>query len=298
MQIADPCNSRSTIEVFVNGGIQKAKQRLDCQVIKSFLAGTMVSFGCLLMVTVGGGSLPVITYLGPGVHKLLQAFVFPVGLVLIVITGADIFTGNVTVFTISTLHKKTTWIELALCWTVSFFGNLLGCIFVQYILVYFAGLLINEPYRSFVMQIAETKGKIRWHEMFLRGIGGNWLVCLALWLAASSHDLHSKILGIYLPISLFIAVGYEHCVANMFTVQMGMILGANLSIGKYISHVLIPVTLGNVIGGAFFVGLIYWYLYLARSSKNNEQKNSLEHKFSDSSKSWTYNNQFKLEERF
>src|ERR1019366_5226027 len=101
-------------------------------------------------------------------------------------------------------------------------------------------------------------------QLFLRGIGGNWLVCLALWLGASARDLNSKIIGIYLPIWLFIAVGYEHSVANMFTVQMGMILGADLSVGKYILRILMPVTLGNILGGGFFVGFTYWYLYLAK----------------------------------
>jgi formate/nitrite transporter len=113
------------------------------------------------------------------------------------------------------------------------------------------------------MKFAETKGNTQWHQLFLRGIAGNWLVCLALWMGTSARDLNSKIIGIFLPIWLFIAVGYEQLIANMFTVQMGMIFGADLSIGKYISCVMIPVTLGNIIGGSVFVGFTYWYLYLA-----------------------------------
>jgi formate transporter len=167
---------------------------------------------------------------------------------------------------VSTLHRKTTWFNLIISWIVSFFGNLGGCLFFQYILVYYAGLLSNDPYRSFTVQLAELKGNIKWHEIFLRGIGGNWLVCLSLWLATSARDLHSKIIGIYLPIWLFVAVGYEHSIANMFTVQMGMMLGANVSVGKYISCILIPVTLGNILGGGFFVGFTYWYLYLAKNA--------------------------------
>jgi formate/nitrite transporter len=112
--------------------------------------------------------------------------------------------------------------------------------------------------------LAETKGRTQWHEMFLRGIAGNWLVCLGVWLGTSARELSSKIIGIYLPIWLFVAVGYEHSIANMFTVQMGMILGANLSVGKYIACVMIPVMLGNIVGGGFFVGFTYWYLYLAK----------------------------------
>ena len=146
---------------------------------------------------------------------------------------------------------------------ISFFGNLLGCLFFQYPLVYQAGLLSDDPYRSFAVKFAETKGSTEWHQMFLRRIGGNWIICLVVWLSTSARDLNSKIVAIYLPIWLFVAVGYEHSIANMFTVQMGMLLGANLSVGKYIYSVLIPVTLGNIVRGGFFVGFIYWYLYLA-----------------------------------
>jgi formate/nitrite transporter len=170
---------------------------------------------------------------------------------------------------VSTLHKKTTWINLLISWAVSFCGNFAGCLFFQYILVYHAGLLTAEPYRSFTMRYAEIKGNTEWHQLFLRGIGGNWLVCLALWMGTSARDLNSKIVGIYLPVWLFIAVGYEHSIANMFTVQMGMILGANLSVGRYIWNVLIPVTLGNIIGGGLFVGVIYWYLYLMKQTDTN-----------------------------
>jgi formate/nitrite transporter len=200
---------------------------------------------------------------------MIQAAVFPIGLVLVIITGADLFTGNTMILVVSTLHRKTTWINLLISWSVSFFGNLVGCLFFQYILVYYAGLLSYDPYRSFTIGLAEMKGNIEWHQIFLRGIGGNWLVCLAFWLGTSARDLNSKIIGIYLPIWLFVAVGYEHSIANMFTVQMGMILGANLSVAKYILCVLIPVVLGNILGGGLFVGCTYWYLYLAKKTDTN-----------------------------
>ncbi|CAF4916006.1 unnamed protein product [Rotaria sp. Silwood1] len=226
MTTIDTRNFQDTIELISIYGVQKTKQRIDHMIIKGFFAGVLLSFGGLLLLIVGGGSTPMIQNFGPSIHKLLQGIVFPIGLVLIVITGADLFTG----------------------------------------------LLSNDPYRLFTIQLAETKGNIKWYEIFLRGIGGNWLVCLSLWLASSARELYSKILGIYLPICVFIVVGYEHSIANMFTVQMGMILGANLSIGKYILHVLIPVTLGNIIGGGIFVGFAYWYLSLPKKF-NTDVKN-------------------------
>jgi formate/nitrite transporter FocA (FNT family) len=88
-------------------------------------------------------------------------------------------------------------------------------------------------------------------------------------MGTSARELNSKIIGIYLPIWLFVAVGYEHSIANMFTVQISMMLGANLSVGKYIGSVLAPVTLGNIVGGGFFVGVIYWYLYLMKQAKTD-----------------------------
>jgi formate/nitrite transporter len=271
MAISDAYSVSETIQIISATGVKKSKQRIDHLIIKSLLAGVLVSFGGLFLITVGGGSAPLAQSFGSSIHRMTQAAVFPIGLILIVFTGADLFTGNTMTLTVSTLHRKTKWFHLAISWTVSFFGNLFGCLFFQYIFVYHAGLLSNEPYRSYTMRFAEAKGNIEWYQMFLRGIGGNWLVCLALWLATSARDLNSKVIGIFLPIWLFISVGYEHSIANMFTVQMGMLLGANLSIGKYILRVLIPVTLGNIVGGGFFVGVIYWYLYLARNDATDSK---------------------------
>ena len=253
-----------TAQLISAAGYKKAKQRIDHMIMKSFLAGVLLSFGGLFLLTVGGGSTVVTESMGSSIHKMIQAAVFPIGLIILILTGADLFTGNTMILTVSTLHKKTTWLNLIIGWVVSFFGNFVGCLFFQYILVYHAGLLTSEPYRSYTIRYAEIKGYTEWYQLFLRGIGGNWLVCLAVWLSTSARDLHSKVIAIFLPIWLFVAVGYEHSIANMFTVQMGMILGANLSIGRYILNVLIPVTLGNIVGGAVFVGFMYWYLYLAK----------------------------------
>jgi len=260
-----------TIKLISVSGVKKAKQRIDHTIIKSVLAGIILSFSGLFLLTVGGGSTPLKELLGSSIHKIISAAVFPIGLVLVLGTGAELFTGNTMALTVSTLHRKTTWIDLVTSWVVSYCGNLVGCLLFQFIFVYYAGLLSTEPYRTFTMKYAEAKGNTEWIQMFLRGIGGNWLVCLAIWMATCSREINSKIAGIYLPIWLFISVGFEHSIANMFTVQMGMILGANLSVGKYILNVMLPVTLGNIIGGGFFVGVVYWYLYLPKENDNDIQ---------------------------
>ncbi|CAF0849848.1 unnamed protein product [Adineta steineri] len=262
MSMSDAYNVYDTIQFISALGVKKAKQSIDHMIIKSVLAGVLLSFSGLFMLTVGGGGAPIEQNLGPGVLKMVQAAVFPIGLILIVITGGELFSGNIMTLVVSTLHGKTKWHHIIISWIVSFLGNLVGCIFFQYIFVYYAGLLTHDPYRSFTVHLAETKGSTQWHQLFLKGIAGNWLVCLAIWLGTSARELVSKIVGGFLPLWLFVAVGYEHAIANMFTVQMGMILGANLSIGKYIACVMIPVTLGNILGGGLFVGVTYWYLYL------------------------------------
>jgi len=266
--VADAYNIYQTVEILSTNGYKKANQRIDHMLIKSFLAGVLLSFGGLFLLTVGGGSAPLAQNFGPGVQKMLQASVFPIGLILIILTSADLFTGNTMILMISTLHKKTSWLNLLLTWSISYIGNFLGCLFFQFILVYYAGLLESEPYRSYSIKYAEYKGYTEWYQLFLRAISGNWLVCLGVLLGVSARDLSSKIIGVYLPIWLFVAVGFEHSIANMFTVQMGMILGANVSILRYILNVLIPVTIGNIIGGGVFVGFVYWYLYLAKKVDN------------------------------
>ncbi|UJR29438.1 hypothetical protein I4U23_010650 [Adineta vaga] len=267
--MADAFDISETFHHLSHLGIKKAKQRIDHQFIRSFLGGILLSFSGLFLLTAGGGSLPLKEQFGSSIHKIIQAGVFPTGLVLVILTGAELFTSNTMILTLSTLNRKTTLLQLLRAWLISYIGNLVGCIFFQFIFVYYAGLLANDPYRSFSIQYTEAKCNTPWYQMFLRGIGANWLVCLAYCFGSGARDINSKVLAIFLPICLFIAVGFEHSIANMFTVQMGMLLGANVSIGQYILVVLLPVTGGNIIGGGFFVGCLNWYLYLAKQSNEH-----------------------------
>lgn len=269
MTMTDAYNPYATLELISEVGVKKSKQRFDHIIVKSVLAGVFLSCGGLFSLIVGGGGTPLAENLGSGIQQLVRTAVSPIGLILIIMTGAELFTSNTMVLTVSTLHRKTTFLELIVSWVTSYGGNFIGCLFYEAIFVYYADLLSQDPYRLYVITIAETKGNTVWYQMFLRGIAGNWFVCLAKWFALSGRDLHSKIIGIYLPAWLFVAVGYEHCIANMFSVQIGMMLGANLSIRKYIKAVMIPVALGNIIGGALF-GFTYWYLYIPKKTANTD----------------------------
>ncbi len=197
----------------------------------------------------------------PGLAKLIFGGVFPVGLMLVVIAGSELFTGNTALMIPSTLLGKTSWGALVRNWVWSFVGNFIGSVFVAYCLVYLTGLLSADPWLTCAKGIAEGKVTQGFWPLLLKGIGCNWLVCLAVWLSIASDDVAGKVLGIWWPIMVFVALGFEHSVANMFFVPMGIFLGAKVTWGQFLLVNLLPVTLGNILGGALFVGMFYTYLY-------------------------------------
>jgi formate/nitrite transporter len=132
---------------------------------------------------------------------------------------------------------------------------------VAFFLAYLTNLCAAEPYLSAVQGIASGKVSQGFVPLFFKGVGCNWLVCLAVWLAVASDDIAGKIWGIWWPIMAFVALGFEHSIANMFFIPLGIFYGAQVSWGQFFVTNLIPVTLGNIVGGAFFVGFIYWWLY-------------------------------------
>lgn len=167
------------------------------------------------------------------------------------------------VLSISTMHRRTSFRHLAESWVISWLGNLAGALLFGGIFVYYSGVISANPYRAYAIATATTKATAPWHELFLRGIGCNYLVCIAIFLSTSAKDGISKIVAIYIPIWLFVAVGFEHVVANMFIIQIGMMFGTpQVSVGYYIWHSMIPVTLGNIVSGVLFMGVIPVYLYL------------------------------------
>jgi formate/nitrite transporter len=150
-------------------------------------------------------------------------------------------------------------------WTITFFGNLAGSLFVMAILVGYSGILDDAAYASQTIKFATKKVVApQWHQIFLRGIGANWLVCLACFLACSAREQVSKILGIWFPTFAFVILAFDHVVANMFYIPIAIFLGApQISVGLYIWKSMIPALLGNIVGGGLFVGVVYWYLYLS-----------------------------------
>ncbi|KAJ7084489.1 putative formate/nitrite transporter [Mycena belliarum] len=246
---------------FLKQGDAKHRDRYEYVFLKAVLAGVMLSFGGLLSEVISGGS-PGLTSSNPGIVKILGGFVFPVGLVMIVLQGQELLTSNMMVFPMAVLKGVIPWWSLPLNWIIVFFGNLVGSLFFGAILVHYSGILSAEPYASFVKSFAIHKASDpQWHQIFLRGIGCNWLVCIAVWQAAGAKDTISKIYAIWLPIWLFVACSFDHVVANMFSVPLGIMFGADLTVAEYIRKSLIASLIGNIVG-ALFVALPATYFYL------------------------------------
>jgi len=246
---------------FLRAGIAKHNDRPISIFFKAVLAGIMLSFGGLLSEVISGGS-PGLTTSNPGIVKILGGFVFPVGLVMIVLQGHELLTSNMMIFPMALIKRVIPWWSLPLNFLIVTFGNLVGSLFFGAILVKYSGVLSAEPYASYVTSFAVKKAvEPEWHQIFLRGIGCNWLVCIAVWQAAGSKETVSKIYAIWLPIWLFVACSFDHVVANMFSVPLGIMFGADLTVAEYIRKSLIASYLGNIVG-ALLVALPATYFYL------------------------------------
>ncbi|MBE6505731.1 MAG: formate/nitrite transporter family protein [Methanobrevibacter sp.] len=231
-------------------------------ILLSFLAGAYIAFGGLLAEIASAGMLaagaPV------GLEKFVFGAVFPVGLIIVVLAGSELFTGNVMFMTIGVLDGSASVGGLAKNWVLSWLFNFVGALFVAFVLAYMGGLFpADSAFATKATAVAAAKVKMPFAQAFIKAIGCNWLVCLAVWLANASDDIIGKIVGIWFPIMAFVTIGFEHSVANMFFIPLGLFLGAEgVTWSTMIINNLVPVTLGNIVGGAVFVACIYWYTYL------------------------------------
>ncbi|MHB0857529.1 MAG: formate/nitrite transporter family protein [Anaerolineae bacterium] len=251
---------KAIVEAACTAGCAKGDLPLSKQLVMGFLAGAYIAFGGLLAIVVGRGS-PALAEANPGLARFLFGAVFPVGLMLVVIAGSELFTGNCGVITPACLTGAARWSALLRNWVWVYIGNFIGSLFVALFIAYWTNIVNGGMLGDASAAIAESKISMSWGVLILRGIGCNWLVCLAVWLAISADDVAGKILGIWFPIMAFVALGLEHSIANMFFIPLGMLNGADVSIGQFLFGNLLPVTIGNIIGGAGFVGGIYWWIY-------------------------------------
>lgn len=244
-------------------------------------AGAFIAFGAQVSLTVMTGD----STMGWGFTKLIGAMTFATGLMMVVLTGAELFTGNV-MMTFSVLERKISLMKLLRSWTFVYAGNFVGSILLA-VLVFFAGMGHNggDAVGVTAMQTAFGKLNLSFTEAFFRGILCNWLVCLAVFMASTSKRVIGKIFAIFFPIMTFVASGYEHSVANMFFIPNGILMKhfpsivaasgftpdqlAIMNWKVFFVHNLIPVTLGNMVGAFVFVVLLFWTAYLREERRHH-----------------------------
>ncbi len=259
-------------------GLKKANLDFWTLFALSVLAGAFIALGAVFATTIstGGSALPY------GVNKALTGLAFCLGLILVIVGGAELFTGNSLIIMGFMSGKIPLW-KLLRNWGIVYLGNLVGSVVTA------VGMFLSKQYTFGggsvglnILNIAEGKTSLEFLQAIVLGVICNMLVCLAVWLTFSAGTTTDKVLAIIFPITAFVAAGTEHSVANMYFIPLGLLVkffgGAeffesigktaldfpNLTMGNFLVDNLLPVTIGNIIGGAVMVGLIYWFIFLRK----------------------------------
>jgi formate transporter len=251
----------------VESGTAKAHERWDKTLVAAFLAGAYIAFGALVALVTSAG-LNVMQW--GGIPTLITGVTFSLGLVLVIIAGSDLLTGNMLLVPISYMARRLGFGAIIRNFSLVLIGNLAGALFVAYFLAVQTGVVGHGGTSGMggltyerLAGIATSKGvtETDW-QVFLRGVGCNWLVCLAVWIALAADSVSGKILGILFPITAFVAMGFDHVVANMFFLPAAVFADVpGLGWGDVVRN-LIFAFLGNLVGAVVFVASTYWYLYL------------------------------------
>ena len=275
-------------------GVKKAALPAMNMFALAVLAGAFIGIGAIFATTVAAGGMSVkdaagaaafSTGLPYGVTRLLVGLAFTVGLILVVVGGAELFTGN-NLISMAFASKKVTFGALLRNWVIVYVGNFVGSILTAYIV--FLGKQYsfgNGAIGLTALSIGEAKTSFTFIQAVALGIMCNALVCMAVWMCYSARSTTDKILAIIPPIACFVAAGFEHSVANMYFIPVSLFIKGSgdttfftaigktaenfphLTWGNFFFANLLPVTIGNIIGGAFMVGLIYWFIYLRKTAQ-------------------------------
>lgn len=241
-------------ELVIESGVKKAHLSTHATLVLGFLAGAFISLGFLLAIHVS----TMIPVQWASFGTLLGAAVFPIGLILVILAGGELLTGNMMSLPLAMFARRIGPGAVARNWLLVTVANLFGALFVAGCFGHLLGLT-EGAYLNKVLAAATSKTNADFLHAFVSGIGCNWLVCLAVWLSYASREMSGKILGIWFPIMAFVAIGFQHVVANMFLIPAAIFAGY-LSWGQLVEN-LVAVFLGNAVGGAFFVGLAYYVSY-------------------------------------
>jgi len=273
-------------------GVKKANLNFLNMFLLAILAGAFIGIGAIFATTVAAGSISITdptgatafkTGLPYGVNRLLVGLVFSVGLILVIIGGAELFTGN-TLITMAYASKKVTTLQLLRNWVIVYIGNFVGSILTAYLVFLGKQYTFGKGAIGLAaLTIADAKVNLTFIQAVALGIMCNALVCMAVWMCFSARTTTDKILAIIPPISCFVAAGFEHSIANMYFIPAGLFIKyldpafletigktaadyANLTWGRFFLNNLLPVTIGNIIGGAVMVGLMYWLIYIRKTN--------------------------------
>ncbi|MGR3175760.1 MAG: formate/nitrite transporter family protein [Candidatus Scalindua sp.] len=246
-------------------GVAKARLSLLSMIMLGMLAGVFIGLGALFFVLIKSDST-----LGFAVSQVLGGLAFSLGLILVIVAGAELFTGN-NLLAMAWAGSKISTLALLKNWSIVCCANFIGAAGLA-LLVFYSGHpeMNNGAIADQYLTIAAAKCSLPFWEAFFRGVLCNILVCMAVWMAFAGRSVFDKAVAIIFPISAFVAAGFEHSIANMYFIPMGMLLKASGHIGTNADAInwvgfasnLVPVILGNLIGGSVFVGLVYYIIYL------------------------------------
>lgn len=243
-------------EVTVENGTKKAHNRLATMLVLGFLGGAFIALGFLLDIRVISGAPKEWS----SITNFIGASVFPVGLILVLLAGGELLTGNMMAVPLARMAKKISTWETVKNLVIITLSNFVGAVFIAYFFGHIVGLTETGVYLEKVVDMAGHKLDVTFLQAFVSGIGCNWLVALAVWLSYGADNISGKILGIWFPTMAFVAIGFQHVVANMFLIPAAIFAGY-YSWGEYAMN-FIPVWLGNLVGGVIFVAAAYWVAYL------------------------------------
>ena len=259
---------------YITIGAEKTKQSIGKMFLLGILAGMFIALAGV------AATVAPATIASASVAKLIGAAVFPGGLAMVLIAGSELFTGN-NLIIIPVLQKQATLGGMLKNWVVVYIGNFVGSILIAALVVYgHTFSLFGAAVGGSAINIAVGKVSMVFSDALLRGILCNFLVCIAVWMAFAAKDVVGKIVGLFFPIMFFVLCGFEHSVANMYFISAGLFAAGNdtylaaatadpsvLTWGAFFVKNLLPVTIGNIIGGSLLTGVGYWLIYLRGSDK-------------------------------
>jgi len=261
-------------------GVAKATKAPKQAFILAITAGVFISiaFAFYTTVTTGTADVPY------GLKKFIGGFAFSLGLLLVVVCGGELFTSSILTI-IARANNKITTTQLAKNWAIVYVGNFIGCLFFVMLMVLAKQhLAADGAWGLNAMKIAQHKLHHTFIQALTLGVLANLLVCLGVWMSFAARSITDKFVAVALPVSMFVASGYEHSIANMFMIPLGYVIanfsgpdfwlatGANpahftdLTLANFVFNNLIPVTIGNIIGGGLLVGMTYWIIYCKKES--------------------------------